>query len=200
MSFKRLLASSLLSVAVLILVASTAVAQTPTYEYQGNNFFLPQLPYTSAMSMHISVTLAMPLGANLVGFDAFSSINSFAASDGQRVITEADDLASGAEFVVTTDANGAITAWSWQSRLDLAGEIFYTCSGPGSGGSSACAQGFIPDDRTVVWGGGAARAANNPGTWELTNVPEPSSALLIAMGLAGLGWKGRAERARTDAA
>jgi hypothetical protein len=33
------------------------------------------------------------------------------------------------------------------------------------------------------------------GHWEfVSSVPEPSSALLIAMGLAGLGWRGRAKR------
>jgi hypothetical protein len=33
------------------------------------------------------------------------------------------------------------------------------------------------------------------GHWEFVSaVPEPSSALLIAMGLAGLGWRGRAKR------
>ena len=48
MSFKRFLASSLLSVAVLFAMASTAVAIT--YQYTGNPFETVFAPYTTSMS------------------------------------------------------------------------------------------------------------------------------------------------------
>ena len=192
LSFKRFLASSLLSVAVLFSMASTAAAKT--YTYAGNNFTHATGSYTTAMSVDISVTLSITLGANLTGFDAQPSITSFTATDGLKVVTEASDLGPQL-FVVSTNATGDIVAWSWRSPLAQANDDLNTCRwGPGAGITGCNEENIGLDSGQSPGAANNANVANDPGTWT-TVVPEPSSALLIAMGLAGLGWRGRGKHA-----
>jgi hypothetical protein len=182
-----------------------------TYTYTGNPLtldlglssnihYLPYCPEGSPCGyMSIDFVVSQPLSQNL--FDAhinptffegtFIDTSNFLGSfefDPQ----DAPDL-QGA-FVITTDSSGNLTNWGVNLTDQSAGLLMFTNNGE--------------DFLKLTGPGGTAEADNAgmPGTWALTttgdggssggtSVPEPSSVLLLASGLASLKFaRGRLRR------
>jgi hypothetical protein len=202
MSFKRFLISSLLSVAVLLSMASTAAAAT--YTYTGNSFTTAFGPYTTAMSVDISVTLSTTLGANLDDFDAVPSITSFTATDGVQVITEADFLID-QHFIVDTDLAGNIVSWFW---LNIQGPLpgtnaILSCHPDTGSVSSHCDMSDTSLDDGSTTGGDNFGSGTSPGSWA-TVVPEPVPSIhpialytLLPSLLAGAGLMAMKRRSKS---
>jgi hypothetical protein len=213
MSFKQVLASSLLSVLLLCFVASTAGA-TAIYTYQGNPFNdfrtrgAPSFPpYDSSNAVTISIVLAAPLAPNTGA--AYDDVIAFTFNDGQATLDEtnsklndgfgafgfgvgADGLpysnSGGGSWILLAAELGTLGIERLQRQINSWG-IDQTATfntPPYDSGSQTLldAQGSEID---TTFGA----VFDNPGTWSLVVIPEPGTALLMGLGLTALGWRGR---------
>jgi PEP-CTERM motif len=167
----------------LVLGLATSASASAIYAYTGNNYITTSGPYTTSMSINGTITLAAPLPGNLVEEDRSADIIALSFDDGVFVIDLSDVPTP--FFLVTTDGAGSITGWALG--------MYY-----GIGGTQAIGtQNLVPPYASPVdqayFNSGADRGLveSNPGSWAL--IPEPNTALLLAMGLAGFGWLGRAK-------
>lgn len=145
------------------LLSAGAVYADTSYIYTGMDFTNVSGPYTVSDFISFTMTLAAPLGDDLVNSPVTPL--SFTFSDGNP----ADDLstASITFFHVYTNASGAITQWEFDLNLS---------------------DGSTVDSRTAAFDGTfdevlgvSGRASNSldPGSW---SVPEPSSVGLMILG------------------
>jgi hypothetical protein len=170
-------ASLSLGVLALVLLAPSSKADT-TYTYTGNDFnsFGGGGACPPQCDMTISFTLATALGgdANEVGADPLS----FAVSDGLTTITQATALSSSFGFF-STDASGNIIGWN----IDAISALYGMFSGTGPAGCAGCTvldASFLQSDTIDMF----ALIKNDPGKWTVSsNVPEPSGALMLGMGV-----------------
>ena len=203
LSFNRFLVSSLLSVVVLCSMAATA-ADT-TYTYMGHQFTVITVPYTTSMSLFVTVTLSAPLGASVTDFDAAPLVTAFSASDGVQTYTLATSLAS-TQFRVTTDAAGLPVDWALDYFIDGSNSMA-SCNNPtalaptGLCGPSSFPSFVFAGDQGVMMGS-SGFVANAPGSWSVVPAPNVPSlgplgvaVLMSLLGLAGLGWRGRVNQA-----
>ncbi len=193
-------AAAVTSLSLAISLAGAGVASAATiYTYTGNlygsvtNPNPPSGTYTTAMSISGSFELATALAPNLTEVDISASVVSYSFFDGRNTLTDANS-AHNTGFWVTTDALGDITGWHLNvltsdpvsigeqqfqintrhntfaaSSLDL-GRTLQCVSLSGSNCLSNADSGQLLDS-AGVWSG---------------VVPEPSTALLVSLGLSGL--------------
>lgn len=175
-------------VAALFVVLSSAGAAhaAATYTYSGNGFDTfkdtPNIPgqYTTSDSVQGFFTVADPLAGGLRGSNVTGSVQTFSFTDGRQTFTETSTL-SRELFQISTDATGAIIAWNviLESRnqvhpLDTINTVFYGAT-VRDRGQQLFSNAII--DEGVISG--------SPGIWSVV-IPEPGTALLFGLGLAGL--------------
>jgi hypothetical protein len=183
---------------LLLMIASNAQA-TSIYQYTGNPFDtfidngIPSGSYTTDMRVTGSFTVSEPLAANLpLGTDISGLVLEASLNDGRQTWTPADSL-NIPILEVGTDALANITTWSvsfgstiFISNLFVVSGI-ETISTPLSttdGGAN-----FLDIGNLTPSVGDAAQVTSNPGMWTL--IPEPSTALLLSIGLLGLAKRRR---------
>jgi hypothetical protein len=184
----RIAAAALISVGLSWCIAPLASAVT--YTYAGNSFSaFASGPYSNSDSLSVSFELAAALGGGLSDVDITPALLTFSANDGVQTITQATPVTT-KEFRVSTSLGGDITAWG--IGVGVAGTFFIkSCGGLATTPPSPkCSLNEAADRGTLnPWHG---VNFDSPGTWN--TLPEPSTALLAAMGLACFGARGRAKR------
>jgi hypothetical protein len=132
---------SLLALCALLLASFTASAAA-TYTFTGANYDVAT-PFTApcatgscanfSLSMHASGTFSGPsrLAPNLPGVDITAALTGFSFTDGVTTYSSTDAKARVYQFIVTTDANGDITAvaillerWQTAGAAHVAGDRF----------------------------------------------------------------------------
>lgn len=168
--------------ALLLAIGASSPASAGTiYQYAGN----PMSP-NGALSGFIDI--ATPLLPNLVNQDIAGAISNFSFTDTIATIDASNYAAGVFGFRVTTNSVGAIVNWNYRLAMAPAnpGDIaFASCNG-----LSACLSAG-PFDRSGQWDGANVFAMrqnqNQPGNWSV--VPEPSTAILLGLGVAGLSLR-----------
>lgn len=164
----------------------TAPAFATTYTYTGNNFDSIRDTtaiggqYNTSQSVQGSFDLAFTLPANQTSLDVSALVTSFSFTDGRQTFTDASTL-SREFFNVSTDATGQISMWrvvlesTSNNPLDAIDTVNF--------GASVRDRG-----RQLITGGNFDQGSiqNAAGSWTVTNIPEPGTALLLGLGLVAL--------------
>jgi hypothetical protein len=200
---RRLFLQAVLVVAVVVVISAPAHANY-IYSYVGNPYTeisLDQDPpsgtYTASMMVTASFVLSTPLAPNLPFTDISGSpeLLSFSINDGRRTYSSLDQLGT---LEISTNPLGEVFGWNVSAGIGFfGGEV-----GDEFGGVLTRSLPSLPsatDDADIevcsAVGGTANlfcvestrdRAVNfdQPGVW--TVVPEPSTALLMGVGLAAI--------------
>ncbi len=195
-------AAVLIAFSLAIAAPSTA---TVIYHYTGVPFthFLdetsPSGSFTTSDFVSVTLEFAAPLAADSPPQDVEPNLLSFRVSDGRSTLTDSSAVLSA--FVVGTDAFGAIDEWYISAQGFLfeptsVGEQAPLISTTNQPNAQNADYGNL-FECTAVTGEGVCTAAgtdlgsvefvagSNAGTW--TVIPEPTTALLLGLGLMGLG-------------
>jgi hypothetical protein len=188
----------LAAAAVLLVAAASGLGATPaaateyTYHYVGNNFTefaAKPSKWDGNDRVELRLTLPAPIDPNLNDEIVDLTNSSIEISDGVKTYTRNIPpgsgnvpAGSGAQFKVTTDADGNFVRWLFtfsEDAPDELGEFSYAVTTGDTVGDTAykgeCKVG--PDDtslgvcKTIDQVDGA-RVQNNPGTWTLTETPQ----------------------------
>ncbi|MDJ0847096.1 MAG: PEP-CTERM sorting domain-containing protein [Myxococcota bacterium] len=187
----------------MLALGAAPVSASTIYRYEGADYATASSPYTTSMSMVIKFEVASPLAPNLSEeyISVSGSFLDWTIDDGVTTYTAATPGIR-SNFVVSTDAGGDITGWAIGAVVsDPPPNTFVeSCSGdyrvliPGNVGLCTAPAPLDSVSSTVPFVGLTvlAEIPGAPGSW--TVVPEPSSAGLAALGLAGVGWRARRKR------
>ena len=200
---------SLSGVALVLATLSLPASAVVTYHYSGHNgansegtVAYPYVPLYASMTYDFTVPTA--LAPNLQGVDILPSILSWVASGGTALstITSSDPIGTN-RVILSTDASGTITTFSIvasgrvAAEPDTQGVLRFERLMATSAQSAEYFQGY-----SISHGGSAFVGATcsgtggcaGPTTFGIVPVPEPSTWLLFAAGIAGIGSFARARR------
>lgn len=185
------------SLGCFLMSAVPAFADT-TYAYTGKPFdsFSGNYSCGSECAISGSFTVANPLASNLpltvldgensilaTGFPASSSqVEAFSFTDGNTAFDQNNSYFPNSAILIGTDSNGMINDWELFLQFGPYTNYLYTTNTPGRDVSSN-QVGYYPYTNL-----GTALNNGNPGTWSVTDTPEPSSLLMLSSGLIGLGF------------
>ena len=180
-----------------LMLAVPAFADT-TYTYTGNPFdsFSGNYSCGSECAISGSFTVGNPLASNpslavlegensilATGFPISSSqVESFSFTDGNTTFNQNNSYFPNSAILIGTDSNGMINDWTVFLQFGPYTNYLYTTNTPGRDISSN-QVGYYPYTSL-----GTAFNNDNPGTWSVTDTPEPSSLLMLSTGLIGLGF------------
>jgi hypothetical protein len=172
----------------LILVIPTVAQATYTYIYSGDNFHsvIDEAPPAGSYNTDMRVTghFTMPPFHDISRY-----VESYSFNDGRFTLTEANSSAS--QFIVLTDSQGGISLWlielGTQTGLDEIGDQSFRIVTANhldilDGGEVVECVAVV--DLACETQRDAGRVYDIPGTW--TFIPEPSTALLLSIGLIGI--------------
>jgi hypothetical protein len=175
-----------------IVLAPSAGADT-LYTYTGNpftTFFPPDMCVVGVGECQISFSFEVPsplppsFGS---GSGAFVTPLAFSMTDGVHTVTQSNSLTQfnipDFFFFIGTDPSGQIDLWGIEAGMQVGQQTLdlLTDNLPQfTGDSTSNFSGY----GTVSVGG--AGNLNHPGTWTMSNVPEPSSLMLLGTGLLGM--------------
>jgi hypothetical protein len=186
------------SLGLLLGMASQANAEV-TYVYAGNPYMTVFPPYTTADSVHGSITLSSALPRNIVNFDALSLITEVVWNDGDRTFHIFPTTpVHFSDFQVSTDSAGNIITWF--AAFSLIGfQTIGSCNDPDHELSNLTCPALSEDPFFGIGGVGDWNAqfcspicfyslvVDNPGSWTSDAPPPPVPALTpIAFGLLGI--------------
>jgi len=173
--------SALMSIGLELGLSAPASA-TAVYTYTGNDFTSVTSPYTTSMSVTASMTLTNPIGPNQTNVDETSNLVAISLADGVHSLSLTTPNIEVTTATFTTDSAGNITSWNV-----LLG-VFVGVSPPVI--STENDQTLVQDTGAFLNGPSGA-VANDPGVWTLVSVPEPSSVVLLALGLVAMAGSRR---------
>ena len=188
-SFRRI--TNFLTVMSVLWICAPAAHANTMYTYTGNTFTTANSPFTTSDQITITFTLTDALAVNSVT-DILNSANlvadTFLASVGPFSITDAQ-LAFGSDAKVSTDNSGQITNWAVVLAEDVTFQnqnVLRSCFLL-VGGTCISTSNVDAIDLTLL-NDNLQRGfvIGNPGSWSGVPVPEPSTGLLVSLGLLGL--------------
>jgi hypothetical protein len=181
---------------MLVPMSASALA---TYSYTGLNFTFifdntpPAGTFTGADSVSGSFDLAVPLGPSFALSDISGSVLSYSFTDGRSIFTDGGSAIT--NFDVETDGSGAISDWVLSFEIGVpATMVGDTTRALGTqftsdfGNVSECTAASGGNCTTFSADNGIVNVVGG-GTW--TFVPEPTTASLLGLGLAGLAVQRR---------
>ena len=200
----RFSAASVIGLRGLLLGMASQANAEATYVYSGNPYTTVFPPYTTANSVHGSMTLSSALPPNRVNFDALSLITGVVWNDGDRTFHIFPDTPIYfSDFQVSTDAIDNII--TWYAFFSLVGfETIGTCNDPDHELSNPTCPALSADPFFGIGGVGDWNAqfcspicfyslvVDNPGSWTSDAPPVPAltpiafALLEILLGASGL--------------
>ena len=168
--------------------SSGAVTGTATYTYHGNGFypFISSGPYTASNAISGYFTTSSNLALNLNAVDISSEVTSYSFTDGS-VNTFTPSNSAGSRFVVSTNSQGAITAWFiiLGTGTPPTNSALWTCN---SNNTRAMCGLNYPEDLSYENNGAISGSVpSDPGTWTYSLIPG-SSVNITTSGGSGSGY------------